>query len=97
MNIGETEAKLDRLLGDFRFAPAAEVLAGTGLLAQRESRNEARGGGRGPPELRQDRARSWPSCASIPYVDDTLVHTGQHYDAQMSEASSRTWRFPSPT
>jgi polysaccharide deacetylase family protein (PEP-CTERM system associated) len=33
VNVGKTEARLVRLLGDFAFAPAAEVLAETGLLA----------------------------------------------------------------
>ncbi len=33
VNIGKTEARLARLLDDFSFAPAAEVLAETGLLA----------------------------------------------------------------
>jgi len=33
VNVGKTEARLVRLLGDFAFAPAAEVLAATGLLA----------------------------------------------------------------
>jgi hypothetical protein len=33
VNVGKTEARLVRLLGDFTFAPAAEVLAATGLLA----------------------------------------------------------------
>ena len=33
VNVGKTEARLVRLLGDFAFAPAAEVLAGCGLLA----------------------------------------------------------------
>lgn len=33
VNVGKTEARLTRLLGDFAFAPAAEVLAETGLLA----------------------------------------------------------------
>jgi len=33
VNVDKTEARLVRLLGDFAFAPAAEVLAGTGLLA----------------------------------------------------------------
>ena len=33
VNVGKTEGRLARLLGDFAFAPAAEVLAGIGLLA----------------------------------------------------------------
>lgn len=33
VNVGKTEARLTRLLDDFAFAPAAEVLADTGLLA----------------------------------------------------------------
>ena len=33
VNVGKTEARLIRLLDDFAFAPAAEVLAETGLLA----------------------------------------------------------------
>jgi polysaccharide deacetylase family protein (PEP-CTERM system associated) len=33
VNVGKTEARLTRLLDDFAFAPAAEVLAETGLLA----------------------------------------------------------------
>jgi polysaccharide deacetylase family protein (PEP-CTERM system associated) len=33
VNVGKTEARLVRLLGDFAFGPAAEVLAETGLLA----------------------------------------------------------------
>jgi polysaccharide deacetylase family protein (PEP-CTERM system associated) len=33
VNVGRTEARLTRLLSDFSFAPAAEVLAETGLLA----------------------------------------------------------------
>lgn len=33
VNIGKTEARLVRLLGDFAFGPAADVLAATGLLA----------------------------------------------------------------
>jgi hypothetical protein len=33
VNVGKTEGRLVRLLGDFAFAPAAEVLAATGLLA----------------------------------------------------------------
>ena len=33
VNVGRTEARLIRLLDDFAFAPAAEVLAETGLLA----------------------------------------------------------------
>ena len=38
VNVDKTEARLVRLLGDFAFAPAAEVLAGTGLLAIGEPR-----------------------------------------------------------
>lgn len=33
VNVGKTEARLGRLLADFTWAPAAEVLAETGLLA----------------------------------------------------------------
>ena len=33
VNVGKTEARLTRLLDDFAFATAAEVLAETGLLA----------------------------------------------------------------
>jgi polysaccharide deacetylase family protein (PEP-CTERM system associated) len=33
VNVGRTEGRLVRLLGDFAFAPAVEVLARTGLLA----------------------------------------------------------------
>ncbi len=33
VNVGKTEARLTRLLDDFAFAPAADVLAETGLLA----------------------------------------------------------------
>jgi polysaccharide deacetylase family protein (PEP-CTERM system associated) len=33
VNLDRARAKLERLLGDFRFAPAADVLAGCGLLA----------------------------------------------------------------
>jgi polysaccharide deacetylase family protein (PEP-CTERM system associated) len=36
VNVGKTEARLVRLLGDFAFGPAAEVLAGAGLLAIEE-------------------------------------------------------------
>ncbi len=32
VNVGKTETRLVRLLGDFAFAPVAEVLAGAGLL-----------------------------------------------------------------
>jgi polysaccharide deacetylase family protein (PEP-CTERM system associated) len=38
VNVGKTEARLTRLLSDFSFAPAAEVLAETGLLAIRDAR-----------------------------------------------------------
>lgn len=38
VNVGKTEDKLRRLLLDFDFAPAAEVLAGMGLLAAGEPR-----------------------------------------------------------
>ena len=37
INVGETEAKLCRLLADFRFAPAAQVLAETGVLVSGEA------------------------------------------------------------
>jgi polysaccharide deacetylase family protein (PEP-CTERM system associated) len=38
VNVGKTEARLTRLLSDFSFAPAAEVLAETGLLAIGDAR-----------------------------------------------------------
>jgi hypothetical protein len=38
VNVGRTEARLTRLLSDFSFAPAAEVLAETGLLAIGDAR-----------------------------------------------------------
>ena len=37
INIAETEVKLRRLLADFRFAPAAQVLTETGVLVEGES------------------------------------------------------------
>jgi polysaccharide deacetylase family protein (PEP-CTERM system associated) len=37
INIDETEGKLCRLLADFRFAPAAQVLAETGVLVSEEA------------------------------------------------------------
>ena len=33
LNTGKTEGRLRRLLAEFEFAPAAAILAGTGLLA----------------------------------------------------------------
>jgi polysaccharide deacetylase family protein (PEP-CTERM system associated) len=38
VNVGKTEARITRLLSDFSFAPAAEVLAETGLLAIGDAR-----------------------------------------------------------
>jgi hypothetical protein len=38
VNVDKTEGKLRRLLGDFAFAPAAEVLAQSGLLVTGDAR-----------------------------------------------------------
>lgn len=32
-----------------------------------------------------------------PEVKEVLVHTGQHYDENMSRVFLRNWRYPSPT
>jgi hypothetical protein len=38
LNVAKTEAKLRRLLGDFEFAPASEILTDAGILAAGDAR-----------------------------------------------------------
>ena len=51
---------------------------------------------RGPPELHEDRAAHAGARARSSGIRQILVHTGQHYDEQMSQVFFRELGLPAP-